>query len=132
MKGAGNVHSGDVVGIYYPSEKNWFSMFEGRGHKSSCPGSPNIKTGFNKVNLWFECVGETFLVYARGKSNGQPIVAGDRLAFLFPAGNSRHVRFGAKEDSLSRCMLERSNNNAMPSNKAFDECPQESVWLKIR
>ena len=132
MKGAGAVHSGDTVGIYYPREKNWFSMFQGRGHKSPCPGSPNINTGFNKEYLWFECWGEVFIVYAKGKSNGEQIKAGDRLAFLYPADNSHHVRFGTREVTLSKCMREKSNNNIMPSNKAFDECPQDSVWLAIR
>ena len=106
-------------------------MFKGKGHKDKCPGTPNIKTGFNDRQRWYKCWGEVFLVFAKGKSNKEQIVEGDRLALFYPAEHS-HVRFSAKEDTLSLCMREKSNNSIMPSNRAFDECIQDSVLLTIR
>ena len=107
-------------------------MFKGKGHKLPCPGTPNIETGFNKDYLWLECWGEVFIVFAKGKSNGEQIVAGDRLAFLYPGQSSLHVEFGADKVTLSDCMRKKSNNSIVPSNKAFDECVRDSVWLAIR
>ena len=131
MKGSGTVRSGDTVGIYYPREKNWFSMSTGRGHKEGCPGTPNINTGFNKDNLWLQCWGEVFIVYAEGKSNGEEIKAGNRLAFFFPADPS-HVSFQTDKTTLDQCMRRTSDNNPMPPACGFAACIDESVRLTIR
>ena len=131
IEGSGNVHSGDTVGIYYPPENNWFTTFDGQGHKSVCPGNPNIKTGFNQHHLWYICPGAVFQVFATGKNNGEQIMEKDRVAIYYPA-NLSHVRFSATGATLSQCMREKSSNSIMPSDKAFDECEQDSLWLAVR
>ena len=130
MEGPGTVHSGDTVGIYYPLGKTWFSMYEGEGHKDKCPGTPNIETGFHTRQLWYKCWGEVFLVFAKGKNNGEQITAGDRLALFYPAEHS-HVRFSTNQSTLSQCMLEKSGGSIQPSNRAYDECLEDSVLLTI-
>ena len=130
-EGPGTVHSGDIVGIYYPHEDKWFSMYRGQGHKGACPGSPNIETGFSEDSLWSTCSPTVFLVFAEGKSNGEQIVAGDRLAFFYPA-NPNHVQFSATQVTLSQCMREKSTSSSKPSNYAFIACEEEILWLAIR
>ena len=131
MKGPGPVLSGDTVGIYYPNGKTWFSMSSGRGHKDSCPGVPNINTGFNRDSLWVKCWGDVFTVYAKGKSDGDQITRGNRLAFYFPADPS-HVSFNTGDTTLSQCMRRLSDNNSKPSACAFEACTEDIVRVAIR
>ena len=106
-------------------------MAGGRGHKNSCPGIPNIKTGFNENSLWLKCWGEVFIVYAKGKSDGDQITEGNRLAFFFPAEPS-HLSFDNDDTTLSQCMLRLSDNNPVPSTCAFEACTQDIVKVVIR
>ena len=63
--GPGTVKVGDVVGIYFPRGRSWFSMSGGRGHKEGCPGVPNKAFGFASRDKWQQCWGEVFQIYAR-------------------------------------------------------------------
>ena len=129
LYGGGNICTGDFVGIYYPREQNWFSVWQGYGRKSNCPGRPNSSTGFTSRNKHFECVGEVLRVYAKGKSVGKRIKDGDTLAFYYPFGKGS-VEFNPSSTGVGNCLMPTSI--LRPSNEAsFNKCKSETVTLKI-
>ena len=81
--GPGVLRVGDVVGIFYPREKNWLSLYRGTGHKSPCPGAPSIAHGFSSAAKWNQCWGEVFQIYAKGKTHGTIINDGDSITLLY-------------------------------------------------
>ena len=129
LYGGGNICTGDFVGIYYPREQNWFSMWEGYGRKSDCPGRPNMRHGFEGENHHIKCWGEVFRVYAKGKRNGVRIKDGDTLAFYYVFRESM-VEFNPSSTELGNCLMPTSI--LRPSNEAsFNNCKSETVTLKI-
>ena len=124
-RGAGNILSGDYVGLYYPREGRWFSIWNGRGHKEPCPGSPSTTYGFQASDKWYWCGGEVFQVFAKGKANGAHITDQDTLAFYYPCGH-KFVSFQPGQMVLSGCM-----NSCPPSYTHFDRCVSESVEITI-
>ena len=72
------VKFGDFVGLFYPHEDKWFSMYQNTGHKQTCPGStPTEQYGFHRQDSWFYCGAEVFQVFAKGKANGVQITDQD-------------------------------------------------------
>ena len=128
--GAGHILTGDFVALYYPRESNWFSVFTGRGQKSPCPGTFNEQHGFVRFEKWFECGGEVFQVFAKGKGYGETITDQDTLSFYYPLGRT-YVKFLIDQVVASQCMLEKSDNKRPPSNEAFDRCLSDSVEITI-
>jgi hypothetical protein len=128
--GPGNIVVGDFVGLYYKREGKWFSMLNGKGLKSTCPGSPNSQSGFSELEKWFICGGEVFQIYAKGKGLGAEIKDQDAITLYVPL-TTRNVKFLQQEDIYSTCIMEKSGYNRPPSNEAFDQCPSESVEITI-
>ena len=129
--GSGNIVSGDFVGLYYPRERKWFSMWEGYGRKLTCPGAPSQEYGFEDEDRWYLCGGEVFRVYAKGKSIGDTITDQDTLSFYYYTVDIKNVRFLPNGINLSECMLDLSDRKRPPSNHAFDQCKYESVEITI-
>ena len=128
--GPGNIRSGEVVGLYYPRENRWFSMWHRNGRKEACPGNPG-HYGFQDFNRWFWCGGEVFVVYAEGKAIGQPINDQDTISLYYPCGR-QFVVFHPHRCSLSPCMLHRNNNRLPPNEAGYDQCTLDSVEITIR
>ena len=129
--GPGNILNGDFVGLYYPRENKWFSMFQGRGRRLTCPGNPSNTYGFQDFRRWFLCGSEVFRVYAKGKPIGAKITDQDTIALYYPTG-IQHVVFMTNQVILNRCMLQRSGYSPLPNNRGFDECKYMSVDITIR
>ena len=62
-----------------------------------------ILTPKKEHHLWYKCWGEVFLVFTKGKRNGEQIKAEDCLA-LFYSANPSHFQFGANQVALPQCM----------------------------
>ena len=130
--GTGNILVGDVIGIHYPREHGqWFSMYEGKGHKNECPGAPNLNTGFSSPNKWSDCWGETYRIYARGQDGNvkpalQPIQEHDIIMLCL----SKEHKFVSFSDvfGLNTCPM---GSVPPPANK-YDECWGEvaELWLR--
>ena len=129
LHGGGNINTGDLVGIYYPREQEWFSMWEGYGRKSDCPGRPNVGHGFEGENHHIKCWGEVFRVYAKGKRNGVRIKDGDTLAFYY-VFRERMVEVNPSGTELGQCLLS-TISNSQSNDGAFNNCKSETVTLKI-
>lgn len=128
--GSGSILSGDFVGLYYPHGKQWFSMFNGRGHKQGCPGKPSTTLGFERIRNWLHCSAEVFQVYAKGKPEGAEITDQDTISLYYP--NSRNnVVFKTDEIVLDTCMMKKSGDSRPPSNHAFDVCTNMAVEITI-
>ena len=123
--GDGNIRSGDYVGLYYPREGRWFSIYNGIGHKEPCPGNPTATYGFHSRSSWSCCGGEVFQVFAKGKGHGAIITDQDTLAFYYPCGR-KFVSFQARQVLLSSCI-----NSCPPSSAHFDRCIAETVEITI-
>lgn len=81
------IRVGDFVGLYFPSNKKWFSMYKDIGHTQGCPGRPNPYFGFSSSASWSKCGAEIFRIYAKGKKNGQMIRNRDTIFLYYPAAN---------------------------------------------
>ena len=126
--GPGDVLVGDLVGIYYPREQGWwFSMAGGRGHKANCPGLPNSEHGFANELLWYRCCGEVFLIYARGKAIGTPILEHDDITLLF-LQPQQWVSFVNDVPDSRTC----SGTDYPPPPNKYDVCWGEifEIWLQ--
>ena len=129
--GPGNILNGDFVGLYYPRENKWFSMFQGFGRLLTCPGNPSTAHGFQDFQKWFQCGAEVFQIYAKGKPIRATITDQDTISLYYPT-DIRNVVFGTNGAALSQCMLEKSSFSLPPNNQAFDECKYMSVDITIR
>ena len=129
-RGAGHILTGDFVGLYFPRGSNWFSALAGRGHRANCPGTFNQEYGFTSLEKWFECGGEVFQVFAKGKGYGETITDQDTLSFYYTLDRT-YVQFLTDKVVTSQCMLEKSDFTQPPSNEAFDRCFNDSVEITI-
>lgn len=125
--GPGPILTGDFVGLYYPRENSWFSMWQGWGRKLTCPGKPSTNLGFQDQERWYRCPGEVFRVYAEGKPEGAEINDQDTLSLYYPF-SQKYVAFKITEVALDGCPVKRSKP---PSDQAFDECKYMSVDITI-
>ena len=82
--GPGTVVVGDVIALYhYKISGRWFSMLGCKGKLSTCPGSPSAANGMATDNLWYQCLGEAFKIYAKDKKLGDAIVANDDIQLYY-------------------------------------------------
>ena len=89
LHGPGTVAVGDLVGIYYPRESGkWLGCAGSLCGKAGCPGQPTTEYGFENPEKWFQCYGEVFKIYARGKSLGEPIEAYDDVMLYYLSGQN--------------------------------------------
>lgn len=123
--GGGAILSGDYVGLYYPAESTWFSMYYGYGHKNSCPGTPTYDYGFSYSYQWQYCGGEVFRVFAEGRNDGDYIYDQDTIAFYYVYGGY-FVGFQPYWPTPSGCMY-----YCPPYYYEFDWCYYDSVELTI-
>ena len=129
-RGPGHIVNGDFVGIYYVAQRTWFSMYRGKGGKSSCPGIATAAHGFADLSKWFLCGAEVFQIFAKGKQMGERITDQDDVALYTPCA-LQTVHFTQPRMTFSKCMM-KATNHAFPINDAaFDKCPFESVEITI-
>ena len=88
--GLGSVVVGDVIGLYKRHAKHWYSLYGGSAHGATCPGTPTTANGFENDEKWFNCPGEVFKIYARGKSENDEIEEHDDI-FLFYVNENKWV-----------------------------------------
>ena len=132
QKGPGNVVVGDVVGLHYPQEHGqWLSLAEGYGYKKSCPGHPNLSSGFATHYTWFQCWGEVFKIFARGydgkvKDLGEVIREHDIIMLCF-INQHKFVGFFDVLD-LRTC----PGTTLPPPANVYDTCWGEvaELWLR--
>ena len=85
--GPGTVKVGDVVGVYYPRQPGkWLGCSPSNCALATCPGTPTTTYGFQNSEKWLRCYGETFKIYARGKSLGSAITAHDAVMLFYIQG----------------------------------------------
>ena len=89
MRGPGRVVAGDVIAINYPRETGtWFGCAGKYCGKARCPGNPTSAHGMSSEEKWYQCWGEVFKIYARGKPLGAPIYAHDHIMLYYVNGKS--------------------------------------------
>ena len=86
--GSGEIKAGDAVGIYYPKEQKWFGCSGTNCGKATCPGQLTAEYGFANLDKWFNCWGEVFIIYARGKEIGESITAQDHVILYYIRGGN--------------------------------------------
>ena len=79
-----NIQVGEQVGLYSLSQGGWLSLTGNYGHTESCPGEPNLDTGFHRADSWFYCGSEVFILNAIGKFGGDIITENDLIQLYFP------------------------------------------------
>ena len=119
------------MGLYYPRERLWFSLFENYGRKLPCPGLPTQQFGFYHPDSWKHCGAEVFQIYAKGKGIGAVITDQDTLNFYFPVAHT-YVQFRNDKILTSKCLLNFSSQQRPPNNHAVDVCYLEAVEITIR
>ena len=130
MYGVGDIHVGDVVGIYYPYESGkWFGCGDGICGKATCPGTPDSNTGFSDSDDWYDCWGEVFKIYARGKQLGATIVSHDHI-MLFHVFSEDWVGLITDKADLRTC----PGSIRPPLPDKYDQCWGEvfEIWKKSR
>ena len=125
--GPGALCVGDMVGIFYPREKNWFSLAGGTGHKHRCPGAPSIAHGFSIAAKWNQCWGEVFQIYAKGKTPGTIINDRDSITLFYIRGKKWVGLVNQKVD-LRTC----PGKGGAPTNDRYDVCWGEIFELVKR
>lgn len=127
--GPGPIRVGDFVGLYSPPNRKWFSMYQGSGHKQSCPGSPRYWwSGFSSYSHWFYCGSEVFRIYARGRGPGQEIRSGDTIS-LHSSSRGGFLRVSNKcFPHVSTCLQRYWHNQ----NYAYSVCHGEAFQIYIR
>ena len=64
---------------YLPTHNNWFGCSATKNcSKYSCPGTTSQARDFSR------CGGEIFIIYARGRNNGEVIYNGDVVMLYYP------------------------------------------------
>ena len=84
FSGPGQVRAGEVIAINYPREAGrWFGCAGTYCGKASCPGTPTFAYGMQTHEKWFQCWGEVFKIYARGKALGAPLYSHDDIMLYY-------------------------------------------------
>ena len=84
FSGPGRVRAGEVVAIYYPRETGrWFGCAGINCGKATCPGTPTLAYGMQNRDKWFQCWGEVFKIYARGRPLGATIYSHDDIMLFY-------------------------------------------------
>ena len=124
VNGPGVVRVGDKVGLYFPdAPRYWFSMSGGSGHTGKCPGVPSDQNGFSDT-----CLGEIFVIYARGKGIGDAILEHDHIA-LYQVRVPKWIKLvPIHAPAHSTCL----GNVRPPPVEAYNRCHAEifEVWLQ--
>ena len=122
--GPGSVKVGDVVGLYYPYHREWFSCRLNECHRDRCPGTLNEVTGFQSQGKWTDCWAEKFQIYARHRGIGHAIAHGDDI-MLYCSRARLWVSLKYNEDVTKRACRAASHGlefQAPPQTEAYDSC----------
>ena len=98
-----SIKSGQRIRLRYLREHKWLGCPSNVNcDKRTCPGTTSQGGNFANNRCW----GEIFIIYARGKTNGQTIYNGD-LVMLYYQHNGRYVSIQGKnlgdDTSLDFC-----------------------------
>ena len=99
-----SIKSGQRIRLRYPRESNtWMGCPSNKNcDKRTCPGTTS--QGGNFANN--RCYGEIFIIFARGRTNGETIYNGDVVMLYYPP-NGRYVSIQGKnfgdDTSLDFC-----------------------------
>ena len=124
-KGEGPIEVGNRVGFYYPQERNWFSLWGGKGHKNPCPGAPTNSHGFENADKWNNCVGEVFTIRAFNKVVGEDITSDDLIQIYYPQGK-KYVRMNVEENKVGFGSCPRP-----PHPHPFESCTSETFRMSL-
>ena len=97
-RGPGHIVNGDFVGLYYIAQNTWFSMYRGKGGKSSCPGIATAAHGFADLSKWFLCGAEVFQIFVKGRRMSERITDQDDVALYTP--RTSNCAFYSNPDDL--------------------------------
>ena len=125
--GPGQVHVGDLVGLYYLRERKWLGCRGVNCTKDTCPGQPTTAHGFASEDHWYRCCGEVFRIYATGKSDGTIINDRDDI-MLYYLQEQLWVAQDDGDTQKSPC----AGTTRPPPLSKFDECLLETfmIWKK--
>ena len=128
-EGGGNIKSGQRVRFrYVAAENSWLGCpHSNRCDKRSCPGALSRASNLNT------CWGERFVIYGRGRRNGENLLHGDIVSiyFLPQHEGSSYSRSGyitiagsssGADTSISSCL-----GSTPPSYFKYSSCP-DSVF----
>ena len=124
---AGEIKSGDLVGLYYPHQRgHWLACATFQCGKSSCPGLPTNAIGFSHQDKWFRCFGEVYKIYVHDKSIGSQVMSGDLIA-LYYLQEKTWVNGGEDKIWKMPCI-----GPAPPNPSRYDTCAHEIFTIVKR
>ncbi len=105
MSGPGELVVGDLVGLFYEegNKWGWLGCPSTRCARFSCPGHPNMATGFSSPEKWLTCDGEVFILYARGRKLGDAVQEHDNIV-LFQRSAQKWLELGDYYLTHSDCL----------------------------
>ena len=88
-----------------------------------------MQHGFATAEKWFQCGGEVFRIYAKGKGVGQRVREGDDVMFYYVQQPGRWVSQASTQRTRKRTCPGFAKP---PSNSKYDRCRAEvfKIWLK--
>lgn len=126
--GPGEIHVGDLVGIFYPHKfTTWLGCSGSECQKSTCPGKPTATYGFATHDRWSTCSGEVFKIYANGKSDKTVINLGDDI-FLYHVAANTWVSIISRNAIIRQLICPGSSRPPAPIK--YDRCQSElfRIW----
>ena len=128
--GPGQVHVGDLVGLYFPNESGkWLGCREDNCAKHTCPGQPTTAHGFASQEHWYRCCGEVFKIYSKGKSDGALINDRDDIMLYYLHDELWVAQGDGDRDTIK---LPCAGTTRPPPLSKFDVCRWETftIWKK--
>ena len=128
--GPGTVRVGDLVGLYYPREGGrWLGCSpNNRCAKATCPGYPTAQFGFANQEKWYQCWGEVFKIYVKGKGLGEVVNSDDIVAFYY-LNQQNWVAQGYDTETVKLPCL---GTTRPPAYSTYDGCAYEifRMWKR--
>ena len=129
--GPGTIIVGDRVGVHFPHQSVAWLGCAGSTHQcglGSCPGVPTSTYGFKDSSSWNGCWGESFHIYAMGKSVGNPIIEGDIVMLYYTNGKKWVALNPGGNIGLSPC----PGSGRPPPLSRYESCSESAIkiWKK--
>ena len=120
---------GDVLGLEYTDKRNqWLGCAGEVCERSSCPGKPSNKYGFDSKNHHFRCYGEVFRIYAKDKKEKETIES-DSDIMLYHVQNDKWLSVQKdKCTSVGDKIVVNATcpgKSRPPSTQMYDNCASE-------
>ena len=125
-----NIQVGEQVGLYSPSQQGWLSLYQNYGHAESCPGKPDLDTGFHRADSWYYCGAEIFMIYAKGKVDGEIITENDVIQLYFPLTSSYVNVDNSNFDPVYGATC--PDLYPPPSDESYEDCPYATFQVAAR